>query len=159
MEVGELLGRLMKILKSENQSLTVEELHARLSEIIKLCRELGTEIKASDISSGSIKALEGLLESTSAKLEKGLTPTPPEKGVSRQMLEDLLSELSPYSGSRRVRPYELFLFASQNGLLKDKLVDTLSKLKAGFIPNPPHSSCLSILWAHKGATFNSELEE
>lgn len=51
-----------------------------------------------------------------------------------------------------VRPYELFLFASQQGVLNDKLTKPRSALSPDFVPEPKYESSLSILVAHGGAS-------
>jgi hypothetical protein len=47
--------------------------------------------------------------------------------------------MKPYSGGRKCRPYELFLFAAQQRLLQDKLIRKRFDLKPDFIPNPAYS--------------------
>lgn len=65
--------------------------------------------------------------------------------------------------TRRIRPYELFLFGSQERIRsKDTglsfltdMVYPLSALNTCFIPSSKHSSELSILWNHQGNPFKS----
>ena len=52
--------------------------------------------------------------------------------------------------TRKVRPYEIFLFASQKGLLPEKLVHKRRDLDSSFLPNPVYNSSLSILSHHRG---------
>ncbi len=57
----------------------------------------------------------------------------------------------------RVRPYEIFLFAAQEGLEQQRLVERLSKLTE--VPAPPRWPNGSILWSHDGSSFaQSEAE-
>jgi hypothetical protein len=88
------------------------------------------------------------------RLGKGLRMNPPAKQHLQEALDQLLCHLRPYKGTRKCRPFELFLFAAQNRLKQDKLVRRLP----GFIPNPPHPISLSILQSHKGAAIAMGIE-
>lgn len=89
-------------------------------------------------------------------LEKGLRMKPPGKQHLKEALSCLLNELKPYSGVRKCRPYELFLFAAQNRLQEEKLVRKLP----GFIPNPPYCPLsLSILESHNGVDIAMGIED
>ena len=72
----------------------------------------------------------------------------------RRVIGEFFRTASPPRTERRVRPYEIFLFAAQAKLLPDKLVRSRRLLESGFIPNPPHWSTLSILAHHQGHPFN-----
>lgn len=63
--------------------------------------------------------------------------------------EETLSRLMTPK-SRKVRPYELFLFAAQNHLERDCLVTRESCLKGSIRPAAPRSSRESILFSHGG---------
>ena len=85
-------------------------------------------------------------------LEKGLRMKPPAKRHLKEGLNKLLSNLRPYSGERKCRPYELFLFAAQKRLRQEMLVRKRSLQASNFIPNPPNTvTSLSILETHRGA--------
>ncbi len=66
-------------------------------------------------------------------------------------LDDLLRDLKPPKGVRKCRPYELFLFAAQKGLLRDDLVRKRSSLVSGVITGPRHLNSPSIIISHSGA--------
>jgi hypothetical protein len=157
-EVGEMVTRLGALLKSDPTSAEPGELRIRLTGIRDHAQSLRQAIQPPAEGQTAVSNLTALLETVTDNLTKGLQPQPLEKRAAKQKLHDLLEDLSPHTGSRRIRPYELYVFAFQQGLLQDKLVDKLSRLKRGVIPNPPRVSRLSILWAHEGAMLRSESE-
>ncbi|MEO8613874.1 MAG: hypothetical protein ABI600_01935 [Luteolibacter sp.] len=63
-------------------------------------------------------------------------------------LSDLLADLTAYSGTRKFRPYPLFLYAAQNGILKDKLIEKRCEPKSDADYAPKHESPDSILWSY-----------
>lgn len=135
-----------------------EGLRQDLQEIISLAAEVRNSIKTLPPIRES-KGLIDLLGEMHDMLRNGLVASPEsdlEKVAAK--LQKLFKRLTPYSGSRLVRPYELFLFAAQNGHLVKELTISRSKLSADTFPNPPHKLSLSILWAHSGARFDEENE-
>lgn len=93
-----------------------------------------------------VVALDEISQSTDAELQ---VPTVSKKTKWIEV-DELLKKLTPYSGDRKIRPYELFLFAAQEHLLEDKLVVKQSSLNPGRIPNPMRHLGSSILWSHGG---------
>jgi hypothetical protein len=94
------------------------------------------------------------------ELEKGLRMKPPAKRHQKEALNKLLRDLTPYSGERKCRPYELFLFAAQKRLRQEKLVRRRISLAPNLIPNPPNAhAALSILDTHRGADLAMGIDD
>jgi hypothetical protein len=63
-----------------------------------------------------------------------------------------------YTEAHFVRPYEVFLYASQANLLPKKYEVKPSDLKEEFVPKPKRKSSLSILWSHQGSSPMGEFD-
>jgi len=87
------------------------------------------------------------------KYTKKLHPKAPLKKHKKKAWCDLLKELSSYSGTRKCRPYELFLFAAQNKLEVNRLEQKRSTLNPECDLNAPYALQCSIMEAHKGMPF------
>jgi hypothetical protein len=144
---------LIELLGSGKPGEAAEASRARLGHISEQCIELRKIIFDTEGLSNLMKQPADLLERVSRNLNRGLNPPQLKIMDRREMLERLIEDLSPYSGPRLVRPFEIFLFAAQRGLLRDRLTDRLSDPNSGFIPYPKRQSHLPILWAHKGAVL------
>lgn len=104
-------------------------------------------VKAAENTAASAK-LTGMLGRLAQGVDAGLPAA--SRKTKWDDVDNLLELLTKYSGDRKVRPYELFLFAAQERLLKDKLVTKQSNLAPGFIPNPRCTCSSSILGTHEG---------
>jgi hypothetical protein len=117
----------------------LHEIHVKLSEHSALVQRIEEQIIAEQMD----KVAEGL--------ERGLRMEYQMPMDYELALEKLLSDLKEHTGTRRCRPYELFLFAAQNGHCRKDLVRKRTSLVKGLVPGPPYSGSLSILMSHKGA--------
>lgn len=75
------------------------------------------------------------------------------KPTGRQLKQELEGLLFKRSGSpvvRRIRPYELFRFAHEKGILTRELTAKRSKLNPEFVPTEPWQFSFSILIGHDG---------
>jgi len=153
-----LLRRAEKAGRASGESIDVGQLRQLLDEVLK---GLGAPdlITAAQVPGRFCDGtIADEMKQVATGLKKGLQMKPPSKRHARQSLNDLLRDLKPYSGERKCRPYELFLFAAQKRLRDDKLVRKRSDLETGFIPNPPDRSSLSILESHRGAEIAMGIE-
>ncbi len=92
------------------------------------------------------RALEKALVIVNKELKR---PKQPERLLS-QKLENILLERSGPPVIRKIRPYELFLFAHQNDILTRELTATRAKLNPEFEPTDPWGYSFSILAGHEG---------
>lgn len=79
--------------------------------------------------------------------------------TSRENLHKLLDDLTKYSGSRKIRPYPLFLYAAQNGILKNELIKKRNEWTPDTDLTTAHKSTESILCCHAGmleSTHNAQ---
>ncbi len=158
-QILELLVRANELGKAEGASMEA-------GEIRQLLDDLKQRLEDSDlIAAAKVQAqrFEGTIADEMKKVAggfaKGLQMKPPAKRHAQRALDDLLLELKPYSGERKCRPYELFLFAAQKHLLEDKLVRKRNALNAEFRPYPPYPyRSLSILESHRGAEIAMGIE-
>jgi hypothetical protein len=155
----QLIASLRDAMGSRNPSDSAEATRTRLVRIKGLTRQLAPLIRKSHAVLEEAIRLADRLEKIADNIENGLNPKPPSKRRTGEATKKFLDDLAPYSGSRRVRPYELFLFAAQKGILKKELVAKRSKLNVAADVAPPHPSNLSILWAHGGAEFGVESKD
>jgi len=105
--------------------------------------------------------MDKIVESLKRALQSG--PFAEQDAANESKLEttlhDLLRDLKPPKGVRKCRPYELFLFAAQKGLLRDDLVRKRSSLVSGVITGPRHLNSPSIIISHSGANLAMGLGE
>lgn len=154
-----LLPRVDEVGRGREQAMTVCEIRGLLSELSQ-CLEAVALLPSSEATSyGGDRTIAVELTSVAGGLKRGLQAKAPAKRHAQDALNDLLQELKPYSGERKCRPYEIFLFAAEKRLRQDKLVRGRLRLKRGFIPYPPYPSTLSILGTHKGAEITQAPDE
>jgi hypothetical protein len=149
-------------LLNEGDSLTAD---ASGGHSLEECTDLQNRIRefASTVID-TIKALTGpatarmtkMLERIAQSKDAELCPPAASNKTKWSEVDELLNALTKYSGDRKVRPYELFLFAAQQGLMVDKLVAKRSELASGFHPASRYTGCLSILGTHLGAANEIE---
>ena len=131
---------------------TLNELRGKLADpsLLKAANVDATRFSGS-IATEMSRVAEGL--------ERGLQKERVSLSDAEQSLEKLLSDLKPHKGTRKCRPYELFLFAAQNKLWREKLIRKRSLLVPGVVTGPPHSGSLSILMSHRGAEIAMGIQE
>lgn len=112
-----------------------------VDEAIQICRDCREDLVA------ALESLKGTLAHPLPVPKRSLTSL-------RRVIGEFFRIASPPRTERKVRPYEIFLFAAQAKLLPEKLVRSRRLLEAGFIPNPPYWSTHSILAHHRGHPFN-----
>ncbi|MCB1130213.1 MAG: hypothetical protein KDN05_03730 [Verrucomicrobiae bacterium] len=149
----ESLRQVQSLSKVADETATVTEVRKLIEKVVKVLEDSAlsmagpspTHPEASTVTQGDLeKVVKGFVT--------GLQVKPTAKRHREVALSKLLCELHPYSGPRKCRPYELFLFAAEKGLLRDKLVRKRNQLNSRFIPNPPRSRIFSsILTTHAGA--------
>ena len=146
--------------RAEGESMTAEQLRHLLDGIREGLKdpELLAAAEVPTRNSGGTIADE--MKRVADELDKGLRMKPPAKRHLKEALTKLLADLRPYSGERKCRPYELFLFASQKRLRPEKLVRRGLPLAPNFIPNPPNvHAALSILDTHRGADLAMGIDD
>jgi hypothetical protein len=93
----------------------------QLLDDLRQCLEDGDLIEASQVAACRFPGMiADEFKRVTGGLIKGLEAKPPTGWQADVSLNVLLCDLRPYSGDRRCRPYELFLFAAQKHLLEDK---------------------------------------
>lgn len=141
--------------KVADETTTVTEVRESIEKLVRVLE--GAALSRADPSPTHPETpavTQGDLEKIVKGFVTGLQVKSSAKSNRGESLSSLLRELRPYSGPRKCRPYELFLFAAEEGLLRDKLMRKRNELNPGFIPNPPRSRIFSsILTTHAGAKF------
>jgi hypothetical protein len=90
------------------------------------------------------------LEKVAAAVTTELSGKPTSPDAHSRRLNRLLDEVSDVRETRKVRPYELFLFAHQYGVLREELTVKRSTLKPEVRPGPEWPYHFSILSEHGG---------
>lgn len=132
---------LTAVISTRGSGAPVDTIGSAVDDVITICRGFREDLIE------PLAALEDLLAHP---------PSPPKRSPKRlrAALAEFFHKTSPPRTERRIRPYEIFLFAAQKNLLPDKLVRRHRLLTAGFIPNPPQRSFLSVLAHHSGHPLN-----
>lgn len=141
----ELLQRISEVCGSGEAPPSAPELRHLLEQL----RDSLTEV-SKDQSGSFAREVVDELKGVANGLKKSLKTRQTSKKRAQQALADLLSDLQPYSGDRKCRPYELFLFAAQNQIRIDKLIRKRSDLTSYFVPYPTRPKLPSILERHNG---------
>lgn len=121
-------------------------LHSAIDQALHACQETGEEL------------LQQLIELRATLASPPRPPSLSPKNL-RATIREFFAGTPPSRVDRKVRPYEVFLFAAQYKQFSDKLVRLRKDLNADFVPNPPHQSSLSVLAYHRGNPIYSEAGE
>ena len=150
-QVLQLLRRARDVGETSEQPMDGTEIRDLLNALWQVLQEANLREAAEVWSTRFGESIADVWKRVADRLKDGLKERQPAKRHARDSLNGLLQELEPYSGQRRCRPYELFLFAAQKCLWQDKLVSKRNALKPNFIPYPPYPLTTPILESHRGA--------
>ncbi len=150
LELIELLDKAASLANDYAGGQRTKDYVALLRKIRKSAQDLVDSKKAAGGAAAVSKLVVGL-KRIAQSTDANLTPAIASKKNKWIEVVELLEKLTKYSGERKVRPYELFLFAAQERFLEEKLVMNRSKLKPEFIPYPKISPGSSILGMHGGS--------
>lgn len=124
----------------------VTELRSTLERIWQTLETLTASLPPAEYAS-----LNKEMDQAARILKRGLQAENASSNDPEMALEKLLHDLTPLSTSRKCRPYDLFVFASQKRLLSSSLVRRRSSLDPSLIPGPRFPLASSILISHQGA--------
>jgi len=117
---------------------------------IKDCARVILESMQSPTDDAAPSNLSDMLKRIGQAEEDGIRAQAGNKDREWIDVAKLLGVLTKWSDTKRIRPYEIFLFAAQAGLQEKYLVCKQSALAAKFIPFPKCTSSESILLSHGG---------